>query len=152
MIDKAKDVMSNLEEFEYHWIWVWCSIRTKKEILARVTYDSFQIHIDECGRTRLDVLDVLFDKATMRNLMLTYGQWHTVQCFIIYVYTCWIECAKVDLKWYLNFCFSVKFNAKRNLLVTGSFDELFKIWDVRMGECIVYPNDWHHTRILSALE
>jgi COMPASS component SWD3 len=42
----------------------------------------------------------------------------------------------VELKGHSNFCFSVKFSPQGNLLVTGSFDETVKIWDVRTGECI----------------
>lgn len=42
----------------------------------------------------------------------------------------------VEFKGHSNFCFSVKFSPQGNLLVTGSFDETVKIWDIRTGECI----------------
>lgn len=42
----------------------------------------------------------------------------------------------VDFKGHSNFCFSVKFNPQGNLIVTGSFDETVKLWDVRTGDCI----------------
>ena len=42
----------------------------------------------------------------------------------------------VEFKGHSNFCFSVKFSPQGNLLVSGSFDETVKIWDVRSGECV----------------
>ena len=42
----------------------------------------------------------------------------------------------VEFKGHSNFCFSVKFSPHGNLLVSGSFDETVKIWDVRNGECV----------------
>mmetsp|Transcript_12142 Transcript_12142/g.22739 ORF Transcript_12142/g.22739 Transcript_12142/m.22739 type:complete len:479 (-) Transcript_12142:79-1515(-) len=42
----------------------------------------------------------------------------------------------VEFKGHSNFCFSVKFNPQGNLLVSGSFDETVKIWDIRTGECV----------------
>lgn len=42
----------------------------------------------------------------------------------------------VEFKGHSNFCFSIKFNPQGNLLVSGSFDETVKIWDVRTGECV----------------
>jgi len=42
----------------------------------------------------------------------------------------------VEFKGHSNFCFSVKFSPQGNLLVSGSFDETVKVWDVRSGECI----------------
>jgi len=42
----------------------------------------------------------------------------------------------VEFKGHSNFCFSVKFSPQGNLLVSGSFDETVKIWDVRNGECV----------------
>ena len=42
----------------------------------------------------------------------------------------------VEFKGHSNFCFSVKFSPQGNLLVSGSFDETVKIWDVRTGECV----------------
>ena len=44
--------------------------------------------------------------------------------------------ALVEFKGHSNFCFSVKFNPQGNLLVSGSFDETVKVWDVRTGECV----------------
>lgn len=43
----------------------------------------------------------------------------------------------VEFKGHSNFCFSVKFSPQGNLLVSGSFDETVKVWDVRSGECVV---------------
>lgn len=42
----------------------------------------------------------------------------------------------VEFKGHSNFCFSVKFSPQGNLIVSGSFDETVKIWDVRSGECV----------------
>jgi len=44
--------------------------------------------------------------------------------------------ALVEFKGHTNFCFSTKFSPQGNLLVSGSFDETVKIWDVRTGECV----------------
>lgn len=44
--------------------------------------------------------------------------------------------ALVEFKGHSNFCFSVKFSPQGNLLVSGSFDETVKVWDVRTGECV----------------
>mmetsp|Transcript_26346 Transcript_26346/g.39489 ORF Transcript_26346/g.39489 Transcript_26346/m.39489 type:complete len:546 (-) Transcript_26346:86-1723(-) len=42
----------------------------------------------------------------------------------------------VEFKGHSNFCFSVAFSPQGNLLVSGSFDETVKLWDVRSGECV----------------
>ena len=47
-----------------------------------------------------------------------------------------ISDALVEFKGHSNFCFSVNFNPQGNLLVSGSFDETVKVWDVRTGECV----------------
>ena len=44
--------------------------------------------------------------------------------------------ALLEFKGHSNFCFSCQFSPQGNLLVSGSFDETVKIWDVRSGECI----------------
>ena len=44
--------------------------------------------------------------------------------------------ALLEFKGHSNFCFSCQFSPQGNLLVSGSFDETVKIWDVRSDECI----------------
>lgn len=44
--------------------------------------------------------------------------------------------ALVEFKGHSNFCFSVNFSPMGNLIVSGSFDETIKLWDVRSGECV----------------
>ena len=40
------------------------------------------------------------------------------------------------LKGHTNFVFCVNFNPQSNLIVSGSFDESVRIWDVRDGKCL----------------
>ena len=42
----------------------------------------------------------------------------------------------MEFKGHTNFVFSCAFNPQSNLLVSGSFDETVKIWDVRSGDCV----------------
>jgi len=42
----------------------------------------------------------------------------------------------VEFRGHTNFVFSVAFNPQSNLLVSGSFHETVKLWDVRTGSCL----------------
>lgn len=44
------------------------------------------------------------------------------------------ECLRT-LKGHTSYVFCVKFNPRSNLIVSGSFDEKVRIWDVRTGTC-----------------
>lgn len=47
------------------------------------------------------------------------------------------KCLKT-LKGHSNYVFCCNFNPQSNLIVSGSFDESVRIWDVRTGECDCY--------------
>jgi WD40 repeat protein len=40
------------------------------------------------------------------------------------------------LKGHTNYVFCVNFNPQSNLIVSGSFDESVRIWDVKQGKCL----------------